>query len=99
MTYDGIKIKIKKKSGPHSFYKNTFLEKPGSKCQTEPPSFLRIKTLTNLNLIRLVRSLTNCYLDNLLVHWLKMGHSQLLACWLAVHKLLTRSLAILYIYK
>ena len=54
-----LKLKLKK-TGPHSVSKNTFLEKPGGKCQTEPPSFLRIKTLTNLNLIRLVRSFTNC---------------------------------------
>ena len=44
-----LKLKLKKKNtkktGPHSLSKNTFLEKPGGECQTEPPSLLRIKTL------------------------------------------------------
>ena len=43
MTYDNIKIKIKikqkttKKQGLILSLKNTFLEKPGGECQTEPP--------------------------------------------------------------
>ena len=36
---------------------------------------------------------------NLLVHWLAMGHLQLLARWLAAHNLLTSTLVILYIYE
>ena len=48
VTYDNIEIKIKKKKkqGLILSLKNTFLEKPGGECQTEPPSLLlRIKTL------------------------------------------------------
>ena len=47
VTYDNIKIKIKKirKQGLSLSLKNTFLEKPGSECQTKSPSLLRIKTL------------------------------------------------------
>ena len=45
MTFSGkmwlmIILKLNKLS-----LKNTFLEKPEGKCQTEPPSLLRIKTL------------------------------------------------------
>ena len=36
----------KKKQGLILSQKNTFLEKPDGECQTEQPSFLRIKTLT-----------------------------------------------------
>ena len=61
MTYDNIKIKKKtKKTGPHSLsLKNTFLEKPWGECRTEPPRPFK-ESNTNLNLIRLVRSFTNC---------------------------------------
>ena len=45
VTYNNIKIKIKKK-GLILSLKNTFLEKPGGECQTEPPRLLRIKTLS-----------------------------------------------------
>ena len=49
VTYDNNKIKIKnkkqKKQGLVLSLKNTFLEKLGGKCQTEPPGLLRIKTL------------------------------------------------------
>ena len=45
VTYDNIKIKIKKKQGLTFSLKNTFLEKTGGDCQTEPPSLLTIKTL------------------------------------------------------
>ena len=49
VTYDNIEIKTKtknkKKKGLILSLKNTFLEKPGGECQTEPPSLLRIKTL------------------------------------------------------
>ena len=48
MTYENIKIKIKKtkkKQGLILSLKNTILEKPVGECQTETPSFLRIKTL------------------------------------------------------
>ena len=37
--------KNKKKQGLILSLKNTILEKPGGECQTETPSFLRIKTL------------------------------------------------------
>ena len=37
--------KTTKKQGLILSLKNTFLEKPESECQTEPPSLLRIKTL------------------------------------------------------
>ena len=41
-----LKLKLKKKKqGLILSLKNTFLEKPGGECQTEPPSLLRIKTL------------------------------------------------------
>ena len=40
-----LKLKKKKKQGLILSLKNTFLEKPGGECQTEPPSLLRIKTL------------------------------------------------------
>ena len=40
-----LKLKLKKKQGLILSLKNTFLEKPGGECQTEPPSLLRIKTL------------------------------------------------------
>ena len=40
-----FKKKNKKKQGFILSLKNTFLEKPGGECQTEPPSLLRIKTL------------------------------------------------------
>ena len=45
VTYDNIEIKIKKKKkqGLILSLKNTFLEKPGGECQTEPPSLLKIK--------------------------------------------------------
>ena len=36
--------KTTKKQGLILSLKNTFLEKPESECQTEPPSLLRIKT-------------------------------------------------------
>ena len=40
MTYDNIKIKIKKKEQSLILsLKNAFLEKPGGECQTEPPAF------------------------------------------------------------
>ena len=52
MTFSGkmwlmiiLKLKLKKKQGLILSLKNTFLEKPGGECQTEPPSFLRIKIL------------------------------------------------------
>ena len=49
VTYDNIKIEIKKKQKKNQglilSLKNTFLEKPGGECQTEFPSLLRIKTL------------------------------------------------------
>ena len=52
MTFSGkmwlmiiLKLKLKKKQGLILSLKNTFLEKPGGECQTEPPSLLRIKTL------------------------------------------------------
>ena len=49
MTFSGkiwlIIISKLKKTGLHPVSKNTFLEKPEGECQTEPPSFLRIKTL------------------------------------------------------
>ena len=34
-----LKLKLKKQAGPHSFFKNIFLKKPGGKCKTEPPAF------------------------------------------------------------
>ena len=40
-----LKLKLKKKHGLILSLKNTFLEKPGDKFQTEPHSLLRIKTL------------------------------------------------------
>ena len=55
MTFSGkmwlmiiLKLKLKKnkkKQGLILSLKNTFLEKPGGECQTEPPSLLRIKTV------------------------------------------------------
>ena len=55
MTFSGkmwlmiiLKLKLKKKQKKQGLIlslKNTFLEKPGGECQTEPPSLLRIKTL------------------------------------------------------
>ena len=43
VTYDNIKIKVKqktkKKQGLILSLKNTFLEKPGGECQTEPQAF------------------------------------------------------------
>ena len=55
MTFSGkmwlmiiLKLKLKKnkkKQGLILSLKNTFLEKPGGECQTEPPSLLRIKKL------------------------------------------------------
>ena len=52
MTFSGkmwlmiiLKLKLKKKQGLILSLKNTFLEKPGGECQTEPPSLLRNKTL------------------------------------------------------
>ena len=52
MTFSGkmwltiiLKLKFKKK-GLILSLKNTFLEKPGGECQTEPPRLLRIKTLS-----------------------------------------------------
>ena len=55
MTFSGkmwlmiiLKLKLKKnkkKQGLILSLKNTFLEKPGGECQTEPPSLLKIKTL------------------------------------------------------
>ena len=32
-----LKLKLKKKQGLILSLKNTFLQKPGSECQTEPP--------------------------------------------------------------
>ena len=52
MTFSGkmglmiiLKLKLKKTQGLILSLKNTFLEKPEGKCQTKPPSLLRIKTL------------------------------------------------------
>ena len=52
MTFSGkmwlmtiLKLKLKKKQGLILSLKNTFLEKPGGECQTEPSNLLRIKTL------------------------------------------------------
>ena len=55
-----LKLKLKKKTGSLLCSKNTFLEKRGGECQTEPPILLWIKTLASLDLIRLVRSFLNC---------------------------------------
>ena len=49
MTFSGkmwLIILKKKKQGLILSQKNKFLEKPDGECQTEQPSFLRIKTLT-----------------------------------------------------
>ena len=43
-----LKLKLEKKQKKQGLIlslKNTFLEKPGGECQTEPPNLLRIKTL------------------------------------------------------
>ena len=55
-----LKSKKKKKTGRHPFFKKYIFGKNNGECQTELSGLLRIKTLANLNLIRLVYSFTNC---------------------------------------
>ena len=52
MTFSGkmrlmtiLKLKLKKKQDLMLSLRNTFLEKPGGECQTEPSGLLMIKTL------------------------------------------------------
>ena len=52
MTFSGkmgltiiLNLKFKKTQGLIPSLKYTFFEKPGGKCQTKPPSLLRIETL------------------------------------------------------